>query len=106
MPTNKDTSKNTKSKSISKVVREPGTQKYYVTNIVGGATKYDYRIDLMNEKVRYKNGWTYLVDSIVIMTPSVTKKLHRMLGKYIENYEKEKGEIAEPDDIEKEEPNK
>jgi hypothetical protein len=88
-----------KPNNIEKILREHGIQKYYVTNIIGGATKYDYRIELMNEKIKFKGKWTYLLDSIVILTPSAAKKLHKELSKYIEKYEDENGEIEESDEI-------
>jgi len=79
-----------------KVMRAPNHKKFYVTNVVGGLTDQDFRVELLNEKVKDdKNAdWNYISDAMIIMTPIGAKRLLGLLKSNIEVYESEFGEIS------------
>ena len=64
-----------------------------------GATEYDFRIELMNEKIKFKDKWLYLVDSVVILTPNASKKLYEELKVYISKYEKDHEKLNLPGEV-------
>jgi len=75
------------------IVRTPNFMKYYVTNVKGGLTNQDFRIELLNEKLKEENTWAYISDALIICSPIGAKKLYNLLKDMVTTYEKEKGEI-------------
>jgi len=75
------------------VLRVPNFQKFYATNVQGGATTQDFRIELMNEKLKEHDEWHLVSDAMVILTPTAAKRLLNMLQAFVETHEKEHGKI-------------
>jgi Protein of unknown function (DUF3467) len=67
--------------------------KYYATNIYGAVTTQDFRIELLNEKTEYEDGWFFESDAMAILSPTAAKRLSQWLVEAIEDYEKEHGKI-------------
>lgn len=88
-------------KKIPSVLRSHNFPKLYGTNLIGGGTEYDFRFELFNEKIKIgaNNHWSYVSDALIILTPQAAKKLHSLLNKYVEHYEKDHGTIDDPDPI-------
>ncbi len=84
-----------KEETNASVMRAPNHKKYYVTNVVGGTTDQDIRFELFNEKVQSErsNGWNYISDAMIILTPIGAKKLFLELQRNLELWESEKGKI-------------
>lgn len=81
------------------ILRAPTHQKYYVTNIRGGATSQDIRFELLNEKIKgEKDEIVFISDALIILTPIAAKRLSRKLAEAISETEKRLGPI--PDDVE------
>ena len=76
-------------------VRPEGFRKYYATNINCGYTNYDFRIEMMNEKLKTGKDWMYLVEALMILTPTAAKKLSKQLSESIKAYEKDHGKIKD-----------
>lgn len=81
--------------------REINFHKIYSTNLIGGGTKYDFRFELLSEKIKglTDDRWIYVSDALIILTPQAAKKLHTTLDKYLKAYEKDHGEIEDPDTL-------
>ncbi len=79
----------------SQVIRAPNHRKFYVTNIVGGLTDQDFRYELLNEKIKNEatNGWGYVSDAMIILSPAGAKRLFEVLKKNLAVWEDEKGVI-------------
>ena len=75
------------------IVRTPNFAKYYVTNVKGGLTNQDFRIELLNEKIKEKNSWFFISDAMLILSPVGAKRLLNLLKELVETHEKEKGII-------------
>ena len=88
---------NTDNNNVEKktVVRVPNFFKHYVTNIAGGVTTQDFRYELMNEKIydEEENKWTYVADSLLILSPVAAKRLLIKLTDDMNVHEREHGEI-------------
>jgi hypothetical protein len=67
--------------------------KHYATNIYGARTTQDFRVELLNEKTEYEDGWYFVSDAMAILTPTAAKRLRDFLDKAIPAFEAEHGEI-------------
>ncbi len=88
-----------KKKEEHTIIRADNFQKFYVTNFNAIETKYDFRIELMNEKLKFERHWDYISDAMVILTPQAAKKLRDALTNYIKKHEEKEGTIEKPDMI-------
>ncbi len=73
--------------------RVPNFVKLYATNVKGGPTNQDFRFHVMNEKLKDENGWHFVSDAVVILTPVAAKNLKAMLDAYVAAYEQQHGPI-------------
>ena len=98
-------SKTQTKRNRTSILRSHTFQKLYCTNLIGGGTKYDFRFELFNEKIKSDTDkeWLYVSDALVILTPQAAKKLYSTLNKYVKEYEKDHGTIEDPDPLEKNE---
>lgn len=98
-------SKSPQKRKQTSILRSHNFQKFYGTNLVGGGTKYDFRFELFNEKIKIQpnKDWSYISDALIILTPQAAKKLYSKLDKYIKKFEKDHGTLEDPDPIEKSE---
>lgn len=76
-------------------IRNPRFAKLYATNVNVYSTQYDFRIETMNERMRFEDHTHLVVDGVLILTPQSAKKLHDKLGKLINEYEKEHQNIED-----------
>jgi hypothetical protein len=67
--------------------------KYYATNVYGAVTTQDFRIEFLNEKREYEDGWFFESDAMAILSPTAAKKLSEFLAEAIKDYEMEHGKI-------------
>lgn len=88
-----------KKKGEKAIVRADSFQKFYVTNLIAFETKYDFRIELMNERLKFEDRWEYVSDAMVILTPQAAKKLRDILSNYVKKHEDKEGPIEKPDMI-------
>lgn len=84
---------NEEQKETVSINRTPIFGRTYATNLIVSMTDSDFRIELLNEKFKTKDGWVYHSDHMVILTAQAAKKLLQDLEKQISTYEKEHGEI-------------
>lgn len=89
----KSNSKQKKGKTY--LVRNPSFSKLYATNVKAYFTSYDFRIETMNERMKFEEHAHVVVDSVIILTPQCAKKLHSTLGKLIAGYEKKNKTIED-----------
>lgn len=98
--------KKTESKKINNVVlRSQDFKKLYITNFISGPTRYDFRVQTFNERVKLEDGkkTAFISDGLLIFTPQAAKKLSSAIQSYISQYEKEHGTIENPEKIESDE---
>lgn len=98
--------KKTESKKINNVVlRSHDFKKLYITNFISGPTRYDFRVQTFNERVKLEDGkkTAFISDGLLIFTPQAAKKLSSVIQSYISQYEKEHGTIENPEKIESDE---
>lgn len=67
--------------------------KYYASNVYCSLTPVDFRIQFLNEKLKYSDGWFYVADGMAILSPRAAKRLHEFLGKALKTYEAQHGVI-------------
>jgi hypothetical protein len=67
--------------------------KYYASNVYCAITPVDFRVQFLNEKIKYEDGWFYTADAMVILNPRAAKKLGKFLDEAIKTYEAEHGVI-------------
>ncbi len=77
----------------SSIFRVPNFLKLYATNVKGGASNQDFRFQVMNEKLKDEDGWHFVSDALVILTPVAARNLKTLLDEYIIAFEKEHGPI-------------
>lgn len=87
------TARKRKTETSEPILRVPYFQKFYATNVRGGATSQDFRFHLMNEKLRDRDEWHFVSDALVILTPTAAKRLLLQLEEYVKTYEKQHGKI-------------
>lgn len=89
-------------KSRAVVLRSHEFKKLYITNFIHGVTKYDFRLQVFNERIKLEdeNKLAFISDGLLILTPQAVKKLSSVLQSYVAQYEKEHGTIDSPDKIE------
>ncbi len=74
-------------------MRAPLFFKQYVTNVIGGVTDHDFRLEVLNEKFQDGKSWVYVSDGVLILSPIGAKRMFVKLKEMIDAYEKEKGPI-------------
>lgn len=83
---------------IISISRTPIFGRTYATNVLVSMTDSDFRVELLNEKFKTKEGWSYQSDHMVMLTKQAAKKLLLDLEKQISAYEDENGEIEVSDE--------
>lgn len=73
--------------------RVPNFVKLYATNVRGGPTNQDFRFHVMNEKLKDEDGWHFVSDALIILTPVAAKNLKAFLDTFLDAYEKDHGPI-------------
>jgi Protein of unknown function (DUF3467). len=82
----------------NRILRTPLFTKLYSTNVTVFKTNVDIRIEFFNEKGETADNIIFYSDGLVMLTMEAAKKLSIELGKVIEEYENEKGEIKIDDE--------
>lgn len=77
----------------NRILRTPLFTKLYSTNLTVFKTNVDIRIEFFNEKGETEDNIIFYSDGLAMLTMEAAKKLSIELGKVIEEYENEKGEI-------------
>jgi hypothetical protein len=83
---------------VISINRTPIFGRTYATNVLVSTTDSDFRVELLSEKFKTEDGWSYQSDHMVMLTRESAKKLLLDLEKQISRYEDENGEIVVSDE--------
>lgn len=93
MPRKKTKRAKSSEPNAENIDRTSNFQKYYATNVYCAVSTQDFRIEFLNEKQRFPDGWFFISDAMAILSPTAAKRLQQFLEKAIKTYEAEHGKI-------------